>query len=185
MSEKSTNAEILRERLERRATRERSGCLEWAGSRNPKGYGIIRYDGRTRRAHRVAFEVFIGPIPEGKMIDHTCHNPPCINPHHLRAVTQKQNRENLKGPTSLSTSGILGVSWDKRERKWRARVKHNNVIVFQKHYKDIKVAKAAVIQARNQYFTHNESDRSKRGPSRRATTPTQDQTPSTTPEAQS
>ena len=182
MSIKTTTLASRRERLEQRSAQTDSGCIEWLGARNTKGYGLIVDQGKTSRAHRVAYEVHTGTIPEGMMIDHVCHNPPCINPQHLRAVTQKQNRENLKGPTSLSTSGVLGVSWDKRERKWRARVKHNDVIVFQKHFKDIKEAEEAVIAARNLHFTHNAADRKKTRPSRRATVTGLDHTPCTTEE---
>ncbi len=57
------------------------------------GYSTIAVNGRTRHAHRVIYEEFIGPIPEGKELDHKCRNRACINPHHLQPVTDLENQE--------------------------------------------------------------------------------------------
>lgn len=62
---------------------EATGCREWQGRTNPFGYGVGPHDGRMQVAHRVAYEVEHGPIPEGVIIRHTCDNPPCCNPEHL------------------------------------------------------------------------------------------------------
>jgi len=70
-----------------------SGCWEWRGVRSGKGYGNVHLDGKLRIAHRVAYEVWIGPIPEGLNVLHRCNNPPCINPAHLRAGTQADNMD--------------------------------------------------------------------------------------------
>lgn len=66
-------------------------CLEWSGRRTRDGYGQIVVAGRTRAAHRVAYEEAYGEIPPGLLIRHTCDNPPCINPQHLIPGTAKQN----------------------------------------------------------------------------------------------
>jgi hypothetical protein len=83
------------ERLMFRTAAVPSGCWEWRGWVGPHGYGTIAADGSgpTLRAHRVSYEYFIGPIPEGFQLDHLCHNTRCVNPEHLEAVTAEVNCE--------------------------------------------------------------------------------------------
>jgi hypothetical protein len=67
---------------------DRSGdCWLWTAGLNAKGYGAFYQQGTMRRAHRVAFEHFVGPVPEGLELDHSCRNRACVNPAHLRVVT--------------------------------------------------------------------------------------------------
>lgn len=69
---------------------ETGECWIWKGT--VSRYGQIRLrNGKTARAHRVAYELFNGPIPEGFTIDHLCMNKLCVNPEHLEAVTSKEN----------------------------------------------------------------------------------------------
>lgn len=82
----------LRDRLlRRRSIVPETGCWEWDGFRRPDGYVQIKVKGANEYIHRIAHEVFIGPIPDGFDVDHTCFNPPCFNPEHLESVTPEEN----------------------------------------------------------------------------------------------
>jgi hypothetical protein len=61
---------------------EPDACWPWTGATDPKGYGKVRVDGKTRLAHRVAYELGHGKTP-GPCVMHKCDNPPCCNPAHL------------------------------------------------------------------------------------------------------
>jgi hypothetical protein len=68
-----------------------SGCRVWRLARDRYGYGRIKTGGSHRGAHRVSYELFVGPIPDGMHLDHVCRNRCCINPDHLRVVTPVEN----------------------------------------------------------------------------------------------
>ena len=75
-----------------------SGCWEWISMRDNKGYGRISVGMRRMFAHRLSYETFAGPIPNGLHIDHLCRNRACINPGHLEPVTLMENVS--RGPCS-------------------------------------------------------------------------------------
>jgi len=87
-------------------------CWFWLGSKSTKGYGQIKVDGRHAMVHRLSYEHHHGRIPDGMVIDHTCHDPEvcvggtcihrlCVNPAHLEATTNAANlsRQSPKAKT--------------------------------------------------------------------------------------
>lgn len=67
-------------------------CLEHGRFIHPEnGYGYAQIGRKWMRAHRIAYAAFNGSIPEGLCVMHTCDNPPCCNPAHLKVGTQKEN----------------------------------------------------------------------------------------------
>lgn len=82
----------LRGRIATKYRVDESGCWIWTGMINPTtGYGRISDGGKVKTAHRVMYELSVGPIPEGLVMDHLCHVRACVNPEHLRVVTKRQN----------------------------------------------------------------------------------------------
>jgi predicted XRE-type DNA-binding protein len=66
-------------------------CWPWQAGTNRNGYGVFTHQHEYYYAHRVSYEFYHGPIPEGLGVLHSCDNPICCNPYHLRAGTQKDN----------------------------------------------------------------------------------------------
>lgn len=101
----------LPDRFWRRVDRSgpRDDCWIWRGPLSKSGYGFVWVPttpgkGTTLRAHRVAYELNVGPIPEGLVIDHLCRNTRCVNPLHLRACTHHENV--VEAPGSLAPAAL-------------------------------------------------------------------------------
>lgn len=104
---------LTRDALRERVRVTESGCWEWTGKRQRRANGQLTYGvaGSTRHrkgvpAHRLSYELFIGPIPDGLMILHACDNPPCINPEHLRAGTQQENGRDMAERKRAHFAGV-------------------------------------------------------------------------------
>lgn len=112
-----------------------SGCWLWIGALDAYGYGAfaIKIDGKwgMRKAHRIAYERFVGPIPDNLEPDHLCRTKCCINPSHLDPVSGRVNTLRSDGVTAKNSrkthcneghafdGSNLGFKIDQRGRKHR------------------------------------------------------------------
>jgi hypothetical protein len=101
------------------------GCWNWQAASDARGYGgfhrTINGVHTQCMAHRVAYELLVGPIPDGLELDHLCRNPRCVNPHHLEAVTHRVNA--LRGISSTAKNAVKthcdkGHPFDERNTYW-------------------------------------------------------------------
>lgn len=80
-------------------------CWIWSGYVNSEGYGRLKFDGRLRLAHRVAYALIRGPIPDGLTLDHLCGVKACVNPAHLEPVTAAVNYRRAVDAGLLARNG--------------------------------------------------------------------------------
>lgn len=78
------------------------GCWLWLGGKNSAGYGQMKHFGKMRKVHRIAYELWRGPITPGLHLDHLCRNPACANPDHLEPVTPRENTLRGIGPSATN-----------------------------------------------------------------------------------
>lgn len=77
-----------------------SGCFEWQGYTDRHGYASIGFGGHKRLGHRVVYQLVIGPVPRGLVLDHLCRNRKCLNVAHLEPVTIGANVRRGTGPVA-------------------------------------------------------------------------------------
>jgi hypothetical protein len=135
------------------------GCWLWTAGVDKDGYGTF-YDndhGKNVRAHRFSYEALVDSIPQDQLLDHrkTCPKN-CVNPQHLRPVTNKQNLENRVGAQPGSKSGVRGVHWFGAQGLWRATVVHSEKMYVAGYFRTVKDADRAAQELRNKLFTHND-----------------------------
>lgn len=94
MSQLNTEQMPIGERLMERVVIGHGGeCWEWVGKRDREGYGLVKWFGKLRRAHRVQWIYRNGAPPFWMHVLHKCDNPPCIRPEHLYLGTDKDNAQ--------------------------------------------------------------------------------------------
>lgn len=74
-----------------KVNKDAGDCWLWTALKNGSGYGIITINKKVRLAHRFAYELLVGPIPDGLQLDHLCRVRHCVNPAHLEPVTCREN----------------------------------------------------------------------------------------------
>ena len=136
------------------------GCWLWTAALHEYGYGIFGYKGRMRTAHRLIMEVVTGEPLGKQQVDHryTCPKN-CVNPMHLRLVTNKQNAENRAGAQSNNKTGIRGVSKQTNCSTYMAQVTHNGTLHYCGSYETPEEAGEAARLKRLELHTHNDMDR--------------------------
>lgn len=145
----------LRRKMRDKSAKEGS-CAIWRGHLSPAGYGRISVNNQRQLAHRVAWEMTNGPIPEGMDLDHRCGNRACVNPDHLRVTTRSQNGQHRTGSQCNNTSGVRGVTWRKDKNTWRARATLNGRLYHGGYYPTLEAADKAARALRAQLFTHDD-----------------------------
>ena len=100
--------------------RDSWNCWYWTGSYSASGYGQVwsRVHKGPKRPHRIAYELLVGPIPEGLQLDHLCRVRGCVNPDHLRIVTCRENSfapgaRCVQAINAAKTHCPVGHSYDK------------------------------------------------------------------------
>ena len=134
-------------------------CWSWTGY-HANGYPVLR--NRTLgnvKVHRRVYEKYVGPLVDGLVIDHACGNRGCLNPSHLRQISNQKNVENFTTEVrSHNSSGYRGVHFHKASGLWIGEVTAGGRKIVTYH-KTVEEAAEAARQLRLKHHTHNELDR--------------------------
>lgn len=109
----------LQERFEEKFAKSDNGCWMWTASKNQDGYGKFVFSGRLQKAHRVAWTLYVGEIPDGMCILHRCDNRYCVNPTHLFMGTKA---DNARDRDSKGRGACLSG-----EKHWRSKLTDEQV----------------------------------------------------------
>ena len=126
-------------------------CVAWGGPKSSSGYGCFRRDGVYYTAHRAAWEVEHGPIPDGMLVDHTCFNRACVRVEHLRLATRAENNSNRSGQMPGSATGVRNV-YATRTGEFAVRVQSGGVRRWLGQYPTLEEAERVAENARAEMF---------------------------------
>jgi hypothetical protein len=123
-----------------------------AGHLNKRGYLEIRYLGKTLQAHRIAWYLHTGSDPGAMSIDHVNGNRADNRMINLRTATARQNSQNQKKRSRLTTSEYKGVSWYARHSKWMAQIRIGGKSTHLGYFHTEEEAFLAYCQAADKHF---------------------------------
>lgn len=128
-----------------------STCWLWTGARNDFGYGLLVWGDHQTRAHRVSYEIHVGPVNPDDVVRHDCDNPPCVNPEHLQVgthadnVNDKVSRGRARGnPSCGEEHNQAKLTWEAVDLIREQRAKGQTVTALAKRY---GVSRAAIRKA--------------------------------------
>lgn len=108
-------------------------CWEWKASKNKDGYGKFWAKGKHLLSHRVSYAYFIENIPNGLFVLHSCDNPSCVNPKHLRVGTHSDNMKDRHDRSRYNVSGKNNPMYGKTVSD-ETRNKISKSLRGEKHY---------------------------------------------------
>lgn len=109
---------------------EETECWVWQGNKNGTGsgygYGRMWFGDMTKMAHRVAYELYNGPISDDEIVRHTCDNPPCVNPDYLKTGSMKDNMRDCINRDRIANGSNQGLSKLTEEDVLEIRHRYNS-----------------------------------------------------------
>lgn len=157
----------LEDRLWKRIDRKIiPGCWIWTGGLDQVGYGMVYYEGRSQRVHRVVYQLLVGPIPKGFQIGHVhargCRTYACCNPKHLEAVTPEENKRRKRNTIQQCVNGhplvgdnirlnykgyrICRICWDAAQQRYVTSEKRREVWTRYNHKRSKENAAASKLR---------------------------------------